>query len=142
MIPNAIIDAPEVGNTFSNSIIGSVLGMSIPDIMLPDQLCDLSKNNQLTPEGLLVFAVLEDAIRCVLGAGTGKNCYSSPVRKKERLRVEAERWIFADDTSAALTFDSVCETLGIHADWLRNGIRLHVRKGAKIPRRSPASGMN
>lgn len=140
MISNAITDTPETGRTQFNSMSA----MLVPDIMLPDQLFGLCRNNQLSPEGLLIHAVLEDAIRCVSGTGVGtvKDCYPSTSRRRERLRLEAEKWIFDEHTDAALTFDSVCETLGIHADWLRNGIRMQVQKGNKIPRRSPASGMN
>jgi hypothetical protein len=139
MILTPITDAPEAGHTPLNSMSS----MLVPDIMLPDQLCDLRRNIQLSPEGLLVLAILEDAIRCVLGAKTAwtrEDCHLSTSRRRERLRLEAEKWIFNEDADAALTFDSVCAALGIHADWLREGIRTQVRKGARIPRRSPAAG--
>jgi hypothetical protein len=88
------------------------------DSILPRQYHDLSATYHLTGEQRLMFAMLVDAI----------NVYQkgivSRLSEPRRLAIEAEKWITRrDDTrSGFLSFESVCDTLGINPALLRRKI--------------------
>jgi hypothetical protein len=75
----------------------------------------------------LMFAVLEDAIRCYL---TERHAKSLPQR---RLFEEAKDWIEARGDIAPFSFESICETFDIDADALRR--QLKAAAPLRIPRR-------
>lgn len=58
----------------------------------------------------LLLALLEDSIRC----------YLSP---KQKLRLEAERWIEGRQQGVALTFDAVCASFGLEPEPTRRVLR-------------------
>jgi hypothetical protein len=71
-------------------------------------------------EKRLLVAVLLDAVACYMG---------QVGRRAERggLRVSAERWIFGrGEAHCFLTFENVCELLGIPATKLRRGLLGHL----------------
>jgi len=78
-------------------------------------------------ERKLLFAVLEDAIRCYLTRRDGgQRCCRDPEF------IEAAEWLASDDESSLFTFVRVCEALGINADRLRIGIRDHTGRLEEI----------
>ena len=84
------------------------------DLILPCQYYDVSGGHRLSGEQRLMLALLTDAI----------NVYQkgvlSHVTRARRLYVDAERWILADNDSGEwLSFDTVCDALGIDAINLR-----------------------
>jgi hypothetical protein len=87
------------------------------DLILPCQYYDISGGHRLTGEQRLMLALLTDAI----------NVYQkgvlSRITRARRLYVDAERWILSDQpNSDSLTFDAVCEALGIESAHLRRRI--------------------
>jgi hypothetical protein len=58
----------------------------------------------------LLYAVLEESIRCFLGADA-------------RLRFEAEQWIESGDRRWAFSFVTVCEALGLEPSAVRVALR-------------------
>ncbi len=87
------------------------------DLILPCQYWDISGGYQLSGEQRLMLALLTDAINVyqkgVLSHRTGAR----------RLYAAAERWIMADcESGECLSFETVCEALGIEAGNLRRRI--------------------
>jgi len=93
--------------------------LTIPDLLTPEQFYGGVRAEHPTTEAIrrLMLAVLEDALRCLQIDANGRR----PVERKAI--AEAEFWIFERGRQGPFTFESVCETLGIQADCLRNGIR-------------------
>lgn len=88
-----------------------------PYLILPCQYYDVSGGHRLTGEQRLMLALLTDAI----------NVYQKGALSREsnarRLYVDAEQWIMADRSACnALSFDTVCDALGINAVLLRRRI--------------------
>ena len=77
---------------------------------------NLRRKTVLEPEKLLMLAVLEDAIHCfrenVLAQG----------RKKGKLFREIEEWIRKASLDWTFSFESICESLGFNAEYLREGL--------------------
>lgn len=63
----------------------------------------------------LMLAVLEDGIACY------QSYFFQPSRTNARLFREAEEWINSED-DGIFSFNSICETLNLHADNLRHGL--------------------
>ena len=76
-----------------------------------DYYAIFASNRSRQPEHHLMRAVLEHAIRAAQDDAKG-----SRALKKRR---EAIAWVVNEDRSHLFTFESVCETLGINARWLR-----------------------
>jgi hypothetical protein len=87
------------------------------DLILPCQYFDLSGGHHLTGEQRLMLALLTDAINVYQqGAHSG-------VTRMRRLYVDAEHWIMAESCDGnALSFETVCDALGINAALLRRRI--------------------
>lgn len=88
-----------------------------PDLILPCQYYDVSGGHRLSGEQRLMLALLTDAI----------NVYQkgvlSHLTRARRLYVDAERWILASQNSGEwLSFDTVCDALGIDSAHLRRRI--------------------
>ena len=66
------------------------------------------------PERTLLRAVLGNAVDCF------RAHLLSPDRRRQRLYREAEEWLLSTDTSYTFAFESICDTLGLDADYLRN----------------------
>jgi hypothetical protein len=116
----------------------SLARLAIPDLVTPEQYYDGVRTRHPGTEAIrrLMLAVLEDALRCLQMRANGRR----PVER--RAMAEAERWIFERGLQGPFTFESVCETLGIHPDHLRDGIRqwrlqLSGVRNSTVPRRDP-----
>jgi hypothetical protein len=67
-------------------------------------------------EERLMLAVLEEAVQCFQE-------YVLAARPREkRLFQEAEEWILEKDTDYLFSFESICETLQLHPDHIRQGL--------------------
>jgi len=88
-----------------------------PDTLLPDQYLDTFRRKlYLEPERKLMLAVLEDAVSCYqkyVFARDGKG---------KALFLEAEQWFLDDNPDWFFSFSNVCETLGLNAAYLRQGM--------------------
>jgi hypothetical protein len=99
---------------WENGALGSLL---VPDVITPEQYYDARRDDStLRPVKRLMLALLEDALRCFQNNADAK---SGPRR---RLFVEAEQWLLCRGGQGPFSFDTVCETLGIEPDFLRNGL--------------------
>ena len=68
------------------------------------------------PEKRLLLAVLEDAIVCF------QKYFHARDAKQRRLYEEVVSWIFAGGDDRAFSFENICETWGLDADYLRMGL--------------------
>ena len=84
-----------------------------PDVILRSQFFELVGTHSLSSEQRLMLAVLADAINVVQEFGG-----SSSLRKRNSFN-EAWSWFFAKGVSCPLSYDSVCDALGIDATGLR-----------------------
>lgn len=74
------------------------------------------KRTTLEPERELMLAVLEDAVACyqrhlLATSGAGKILFR-----------EAEEWISNRRNNWEFSFESICETLGLSANYIRKGL--------------------
>jgi len=87
------------------------------DLILPCQYFDVSGGHRLTGEQRLMLALLTDAINVYQKGAL--SCHSNA----RRLYVDADQWIMADSSACSpLSFDTVCEALGINSVLLRRRI--------------------
>src|SRR6266446_10548547 len=84
----------------------------LPDVLLPSQFFELVGSQTFSSEQRLMLAVLADAIN-VLGSADSSN-----LRKRNSFN-EASSWVFADGVTSPLSFDNVCNALGVDAESLR-----------------------
>src|SRR5690242_21439760 len=88
-----------------------------PDTLLPEQYLETFRRKfHLEPEKKLMLAVLEDAIACYQ-----KYIFASDGKGK-LLAQETEEWLLDANGDWLFSFDSVCETLGFDAAYLRQGL--------------------
>ncbi len=84
----------------------------LPDVLLPSQFFESVGAQTFSCEQRLMLAVLADAIN-VLGSTDSSN-----LRKRNSFN-EAWSWVFAKRITSSLSFDHVCDALGINAESLR-----------------------
>ena len=84
-----------------------------PDVILRSQFFEMVGTRSLSSEQRLMLAVLADAINVVQEFGG-----ASSLRKRNSFN-EAWSWFFAKGAACPLSFDSVCDALGIDAKGLR-----------------------
>jgi hypothetical protein len=69
-----------------------------------------------SPESLLMFAVLEDAISCFQQyAWASSRCGKALFR-------EAENWLMVEKSDRLFSFENVCEVLGLDPAYIRAGL--------------------
>jgi hypothetical protein len=64
------------------------------------------------PERALMHAMLQDAVMCLIGE-------AAPASDRERLAADARYWVESHSREWVFAFESVCDGLGIDADWAR-----------------------
>lgn len=98
-----------------------------PDFLVPVQFFDLTRRrSMLDGETRLVFAVLEDAVRCYV-----KTVNSTRRCDREHFD-EVQRWFRAEvGTRSPFSFEYVCDVLGIEPSALRT--RLGLLSGKDLP---------
>ncbi|HYB91939.1 MAG TPA: hypothetical protein VEC38_12965, partial [Candidatus Binataceae bacterium] len=84
-----------------------------PDVILRSQFFDLAGRPSLSSEQRLMLAVLADAINIVQGFHSGDSS------RKRTTFDEARAWIFAKGSSYPLSFENVCDALGLNTAALR-----------------------
>jgi hypothetical protein len=96
--------------------------------ILPTQYGNMGRR-KLPAEGerKLLFAVLEDAIRCYL-----KHRDSDPLCRMDPEYLEAAEWLSSDEENGPFSFVRVCDALNINADELRYGIQNHTGRFEEI----------
>jgi len=114
-----------------------------PDTLMPSQFVDILRRKlPMDGERRLLIAVLEDAVHCFR-----KNLHATDPKVRQ-LFLDAETWILTNDRTWFFSFDNVCETLDIDADYLRDGLmrwkesQLRAVKGAAgegLPEPTPES---
>src|SRR6266849_7619234 len=80
----------------------------LPDVLLPSQFFELVGARTFSSEQRLMLAVLADAVN-VLGSTDSSN-----LRKRKSFN-EASSWVFANGMISPLSFDHVCNALGMDA---------------------------
>ena len=81
----------------------------------------------------LMWAILKDTLRCY------QNHFDSLSVPSQRLFREANKWIYANDTTWVFSFDSVCAVLGIDGDRLRSELSRWARQRS-TPALAPQAG--
>jgi len=76
----------------------------------------------LRGEAALMYAVLEDAVRCF------REQFISRGQQARRLGREAEEWLFSEDQHWPFSFVNICAVLGLDVTYVRQGLlRWHQR---------------
>ena len=83
----------------------------LPDVLLPSQFFESVGARTFSSEQRLMLAILADAIN-VLGSADSSNL-------RRRSYNEAWSWVFTKRLTSSLSFDHVCDALGINAESLR-----------------------
>ena len=89
-----------------------------PDVLLPAQyFAAFRRAGGLERERLLMLAVLEDAIDCYQ-----KFAHARDPRGSQMFE-EAREWVWSTDRSWLFSFENICDTLEISAEYVRRGLR-------------------
>jgi hypothetical protein len=115
-----------------NTVISNVVFVDprpFPDVILRSQFFEMVGKRTLTSEQRLMLAVLADAINVV------QEFHGSQTLRKRNCFNEAWNWIFARTGSSPLSFDSVCDALGMDPESLRWRLRDMVTSGRATPMR-------
>jgi hypothetical protein len=136
VFPPWIEDQVVVGGVNWNDLV-------MPDLLMPSQYAGMHTAANLSPEGRLWWAVIEDAAKCLSDkpttlTGAGKNVKERNVSSaRYRLRREALRW-FEDQTDVVGSFVFCCGLLNLDADSLRDRLLKRYAAGEiKVQRKSP-----
>jgi hypothetical protein len=121
----------------------AIEGIFVPDVLTPGQYYDgmRADNGCARPIKRLMLAVLEDAVRCY------QTYANSRSRAQRRLFVEAEGWLMDRKADGAFALETICETLGIDPNCLREGLRqwrlkeLDGMNPRRLTRRSPVTSV-
>jgi hypothetical protein len=93
-------------------------GLFEPDVLLPAQFfAAFRREGGLERERLLMLAVLEDAIDCYQ-----KYSHSRDPRGRQMFD-EAREWVTSSDRTWLFSFENICDTLEISAEYVRRGLR-------------------
>lgn len=93
-------------------------GLFEPDVLLPAQyFAAFRRAGGLERERLLMLAVLEDAIDCYQ-----KYAHARDPRGRQMFE-ESREWVLSADRSWLFSFENICDTLEINADYVRRGLR-------------------
>ena len=92
-----------------------------PDVMLPSQYQGEAEQGFSGGERKLMAAVLSDGVEAYIS-----KCLSVHVSKNKN-NTEAMDWVETPDASYPFSFDTVCYSLGIDANYLRLGLARYVQ---------------
>src|SRR5712671_3194991 len=111
----------------------------MPDVILPSQFFESVGARTFSSEQRLMLAILADAINLL-----GSTDSSNP--RKRNSYNEAWSWVFAKRITSSLSFDHVCDALGVDAESLRRRLselvsehggsllRLRLKEASRIQR--------
>ena len=97
----------------TGSIANAADSRPFPDVILRSQFFEIVGTRSLSSEQRLMLAVLADAINIV------QDFHHSGTMRKRAAFDEAWTWIFARSSGCSLSFENVCDALGINCDALR-----------------------
>jgi hypothetical protein len=104
-------------------------GVFAPRIILPTQYWALRRRTGLDGERKLMFAVLEDGVRCYL-----KNM-DARSRHRRSLFFEVRAWMEAEGNNGPFSFELLCQEFGMDSSRVRNALegrrRLALAQAAK-----------
>ena len=103
-----------------------------PDALLPSQYFDRLRGTDRSGEWRLVVAILEDAVNVY------RNYAGTTDAHKRGLFDDAEEWIESGDREWFLSFENVCDILGLDAGYLRRGLRAWKARAGRRPSRATA----
>ena len=111
---------------------------ALPDVVLPSQFFESVGAQTLSSEQRLMLAVLANAINIL------RDYRVSPSNRKLSSFNEAASWVFADGIEGPMSFDQVCDALGVNAESLRrrlsevvlqqggNLLRMRLKEGGRM----------
>jgi hypothetical protein len=100
----------------------------VPETVLPVQFRAIcSQGEAISPERELMVAVLQEAIADVQRYRFAK------AREQQKLFSQACEWMSSDDMSWPFSFASLCATLGISAEGIRDRLLGAERRREEIP---------
>jgi hypothetical protein len=94
-----------------------------PWVLLPSQFADRARPTEHSGEKRLMAAILADAVQCYLKNHHGRGAAAQILFR------ETETWLESHDQRWLLSFENVCDVLGIDADRLRGALRAQVASG-------------
>jgi len=98
-----------------------------PDVLLPAQFfAAFRRAGGLERERLLMLAVLEDAVDCYQ-----KHAHTRDPRGQQ-IFDEAREWVDSHDRSWLFSFENICDTLEINADYVRRGLRMWKERAPQV----------
>src|SRR5579859_3378889 len=101
-----------------------------PAIILPTQYWALKRGTALDGERKLMFAVLEDGIRCYLKNMNAKS------RRQRILFFEVLDWMKAKDKYRPFSFELLCEEFGMEGSRVRNALETQLDRVQAAKRRT------
>src|SRR5208282_4241793 len=105
---------------------------SPPDTILPSQFFELVGAQSFSGEQRLMLAILADALNVLSGYRASPN----PLKRKSFN--EARRWVFARGITSPLSFNHVCDGLGMNVESLRKRLSgLFSGRGSTLLRLKP-----
>ncbi|MDH3445160.1 MAG: hypothetical protein OEN50_14630 [Deltaproteobacteria bacterium] len=88
-----------------------------PDTVMPTQYMETFRRlTHLEPEKRLMLAVLEDGVACFQKYATARD------GRGKKIFLETESWLTEEPSERLYSFANVCESLGLNADYLRQGL--------------------
>jgi hypothetical protein len=85
----------------------------LPETILPSQFFELAGAQTFSSEQRLMFALLIDAVNVLRDSRVSANpCHRDSFN-------QASSWVFAHRVTSPLSFDQVCDALGVDAESLR-----------------------
>ena len=127
-------------NATKKAVFEDDLVSPIPDVVLPSQFFESVGAQTFSSEQRLMLAVLADAIN------TLRNYRVSPTAHKLNSFKEASSWVFANSIEGPMSFDQVCDALGVNAESLRRRLselvsqqggsllRIRLKEGGRMQR--------
>ncbi len=98
--------------------------------ILPEQFSPpVHFTNQRCGETELLYAILEDAVRCLQGGEQEKGW-----KNQRRMAQEAEAWLFVDDYEWPFSFVNICDHLGLDPTYLRRGLECRRSLRGSVPK--------
>ena len=108
----------------------SLSSVFAPAIILPTQYWALKRGIALDGERKLMFAVLEDGIRCYLKNMNAKS------RRQRILFFEVLDWMKGKDQYGPFSFDLLCEEFGMEGSRVRNALETRLGRAQAAKQRA------
>jgi len=87
-----------------------------PEALTPGFFASFRRTSAPTPERLLMLAVLENAVMCYRRYARARNSQT------RRWFEEARDWLASSDRSSLFSFESICDALDLHPNYVRRNL--------------------